>query len=64
MLARTLDGEITITRTKDTVTATATQNKIAGGWDFVAMDDWGRIISADSVPNYSAVLAAFKVIGL
>ena len=64
MITRTPNGGIAITRTKDTVTATATQNKIAGGWDFVAKDDWGRVIAADSVPNYGAVLRAFKVVGL
>lgn len=62
--SRTLDGEITVTRTKDTHTAVATQNKIAGGWDFVATDDWGRIISADTLPSYNAVLRAFSILGM
>jgi hypothetical protein len=63
-ITRTLDGGIAVTRTQGTVTATATQNKTAGGWDFVVVDDWGQLIAADSLPNYGAVLTAFKIVGL
>lgn len=64
MLTRTLDGEVVLTRTAGTTTAVATQNKIAGGWDFVVTDDWGRIICADSLKNLSAVYRAFKLVGV
>lgn len=54
--------EITITRTKDDVTATAT--RVVGGWDFVATTPMGKYVAADFLRSYNSVLRAFAILGL